>query len=132
MGLSEAVELPGFVSEIIPLLARADILVNPSRAECMPNSVLEAMWAGVTVCATDVGGVSEMIRDGVDGLLCPPRDPRALADKIAKLAGDANLRKQMADRAYDRVTSEFSFERRMERVLDLYRHVLGGIRRERT
>jgi glycosyltransferase involved in cell wall biosynthesis len=132
LGLSEVVELPGFVPDIMPLLAKADILVNPSRTEGMPNAVLEAMWAGVTVCATGVGGVPEMIRDGVDGLLCPPRDPQALADKIAKLAGDANLRKQMTDRAYDRVTSEFSFERRMERVLDLYRRVLGGSQRERT
>lgn len=123
LGLKDVVHLPGFVPDVVPLLSEADILVNPSQTECMPNSVLEAMWAGVPVCATNVGGLREMLRDEVDGLLCPARDPRALADKIAMLAGDANLRKQMADRAYDRVTSEFRFERRMERVLDLYRRV---------
>lgn len=130
LGLEDFVRLPGFVADVVPLLAQADILVNPSQTECMPNSVLEAMWAGVPVCATEVGGLNEMIRNGVDGLLCPARDPEALADKIAMLAGNASLRRQMADSANGRVTSLFSFQRRMERVLDLYRRVLNEDRRE--
>jgi glycosyltransferase involved in cell wall biosynthesis len=126
MGLSEVVELPGFVSEIMPLLARADILVNPSRTECMPNAVLEAMWAGVPVVATRVGGVAEMIRDGTDGLLVPSGDPAALANGIASLADDADGARRLASSAYRRVMEEFSFERRMERVMDLYAKILSG------
>ncbi len=126
LGLSEVVELPGFVSEIMPLLARADILVNPSRTECMPNAVLEAMWAGVPVVATRVGGVAEMIRDGTDGLLVNSGDSTALANGIAGLAADPGSARRLAESAYRRVMEEFSFERRMERVMDLYVKVLSS------
>ena len=66
---------PGFVADVMGLLANADILISPSRTECMPNSVLEAMWARVPVAATDVGGVGEMVRHEAEALLCPPPDP---------------------------------------------------------
>jgi glycosyltransferase involved in cell wall biosynthesis len=66
-----------------------------------------------------------MIRDEIDGLLCPARDPKALADAIFRLAVSESRRRQMADNAFSRVVAEFSFERRMERVLDLYRRVLS-------
>jgi len=132
LGLQSVVRLAGFISDVMPLLAEADVLVNPSQTECMPNSVLEAMWAGVPVCATNVGGLEEMIRHGTDGLLCPARSPQALADAVGRLAGDADLRRQMAESAYNRILTEFSFERRMERVLDLYRQVLAEGRQSRA
>lgn len=126
LGLQPVVRLAGFVADVMPLLAASDILVNPSRTECMPNSVLEAMWAGVPVVATDVGGVSEMIRDEVDGLLCRPCDPSALARKVARLAADKKLGGRLAASAHLRILAEFSFERRMERVTDLYHQVLSA------
>ena len=123
--LAGRVHLPGFVADVMPLLANADILLSPSRTECMPNAVLEAMWARVPVAATDVGGVGEMLRPGVDGLLCPARDPGALADAATRLAGDAALARRLADSAHRRLTEEFTFERRMQRVLELYLRLLG-------
>lgn len=122
--LAGRVHLPGFVPDVMPLLAHADILISPSRTECMPNAVLEAMWARVPVVATDVGGVGEMIRDGVHGLLCPPGDPQALGRCAARLARDAQLARRLAENAHRRLIREFTFERRMERVLELYRRVL--------
>jgi len=125
-GLTGQVELLGFVREIIPLLQTSDILVSPSRTECMPNAILEAMWAGVPVVATRVGGVSEVIRNGQDGLLCPPRSPEALASAIERLMEDRELAQALAESAYRRVTTEFSFERRMYRMIQVYREVLSG------
>ena len=98
LGLEDVVCLAGFVPDVMRLLAAADILVNPSRTECMPNAVLEAMWAGVPVCATDVGGLGEMIRPGTDGLLCRPSDPNALADAISELAANETSSAAIASR----------------------------------
>jgi len=118
------VEFLGFRTDVDDLLAEADILVNPSQTECMPNSVLEAMWAGVGVVATNVGGLSEMIRHTEQGLLCPPRDSTALADAVAQLAGNRDELQRMTQNAAARVDAEFTFESRMNRVETLYRTVL--------
>jgi glycosyltransferase involved in cell wall biosynthesis len=124
LGLSDSVALPGYIGDVSHLLANADILVSPSRTECMPNSILEAMGSGVPVVGTDVGGVGEMIRNGIDGLLCPPRDSKALADAIERLIADASLAKRLAESARDRVLNEFSFKQHMKATLDLYFHLL--------
>jgi len=123
-GLNDQVTMLGYVMDISPLLARADVLINPSRTECMPNSILEAMSSGVPVVATDVGGVSEMIRDGVDGLLCPARDPISLANAIECLLTHPDRAQQMAENARLRVINEFSFEKHMRDTLKLYNSLL--------
>jgi glycosyltransferase involved in cell wall biosynthesis len=61
----------------------ADLFVHPSHSEGRPNAVLEAQACGLAAVATDVGGTSEIVEDGVTGFLVAPRDPAALADKIA-------------------------------------------------
>jgi glycosyltransferase involved in cell wall biosynthesis len=122
--LGDCVRLSGFVSDVMPLLAEADILVNPSRTECMPNSILEAMWAGVPVVATDVGGVGEMIRDGVDGLLCPSENSEAMAEAIRKLIANPAMAEKLTASANERVMNEFTFEKHMEKTLELYRRIL--------
>jgi glycosyltransferase involved in cell wall biosynthesis len=122
LGFNGRLRMPGHVWDVMPLLSSADIFVNPSRTECMPNTLLEAMSAGVPIVATNVGGVGELIRDGVDGLLCPPADPVVLAKAIKQLVDDRVLAQRLADSAYDRVVNEFSFDRRMERIMDLYFH----------
>jgi len=123
-GLDNAVRLPGFVSDVRSLLARTDALVCPSRTECMPNAILEAMAAGVPVVATAVGGVPEMIRHGRDGLLCPPQNAEALADALRQLDRQPDLARSLARSARRRVIEEFSFERHIRDMLDLYRRVL--------
>jgi glycosyltransferase involved in cell wall biosynthesis len=123
--LGDLVHLTGFVSDVQPLLAAADIMVNPSKTECMPNSILEAMWAMVPVVATDVGGVGEMMRDGVDGLLCPPEDSASLAEAIKTYITNPPLAQKLSASANERVMNEFTFEKHMEKTLDLYRQVLA-------
>ena len=76
---------------------RADIFVFPSHYEGMPMAVLEAMAAGLPVVATAVGGIPELVSDGVNGVLTPPRAPRDLSRALEKLCRDASLRSRMGD-----------------------------------
>jgi glycosyltransferase involved in cell wall biosynthesis len=91
-GLEHVVTLAGAVPDARALLADYQFAVLPSHTEGLPNAVLEAMAAGLPVVATSVGGVSDVLADGVAGLLVPPRDPAALATAIERLAGDPDLR----------------------------------------
>jgi glycosyltransferase involved in cell wall biosynthesis len=125
LGLAEDVKMPGFVAEVFSLFQEADILINPSRTECMPNTILEAMLAGVPVVATAVGGIGEMIRDGRDGVLCPPGDPAALAAAVVRVIEDPDLARRLTDSAYQRVMDQFTFEKHMEATLALYTQLLA-------
>jgi len=88
--------------------ARAAVLVLSSRHEGLPNVVLEAMASGLAVAATDVGGLSEVVRDGITGRLVPPGRPDALARAVGELLGDAALRRRMGQAARELAVAEFS------------------------
>jgi glycogen(starch) synthase len=81
LGIAERVHLLGFVShERVPaVLAHADLLVLPSVYEELGTVLLEAMWVGLPIVASRRGGIPDVIDDGVNGVLLPPGDPRALA-----------------------------------------------------
>ncbi|WP_457576235.1 glycosyltransferase family 4 protein [Desulfomarina sp.] len=96
LGLEEHVSFPGQVSprEIVNLLAQTDILVQASHQEGRPNSVLEAMAAGVSVIGSDIDGISELIEHGKNGLLFPAGDSKALAGHLARLIGSPDIRRR--------------------------------------
>ena len=83
-------------------LARSDVFVLPSVAEGVSRAALEAMAVGLPVITTDAGGMTEVITDGVEGIVVPQRDPAALADAIGVLAGDPDRRAAMSARAVER------------------------------
>jgi glycosyltransferase involved in cell wall biosynthesis len=108
-GLAHVVTLTGAAPDARELLTGHQFAVLPSHAEGLPNAVLEAMAAGLPVVATSVGGVPEVLADGVTGLLVPPREPKELAAAIARLAGDPLLRQRMGAagrRAAERLSVE--------------------------
>jgi glycosyltransferase involved in cell wall biosynthesis len=80
---------------VFELLAAADAVLLSSSWENFPHAVVEGLAAGTPVIATDVGGVGEIVRDGVNGLLVAPGDAAALADAISRLIGDDGLRDQL-------------------------------------
>ena len=91
---SSRIHFAGFQSNVPEILKASDLLVLPSRWEGMPNVVLEAMAAGRAVVSTDVEGVRELLGEQADEQFVPRGDYRALADRIASLAGhDADLRR---------------------------------------
>jgi glycosyltransferase involved in cell wall biosynthesis len=116
------VHFAGFVSEIQPLLDAADLFALPSLCEACPYAVLEAMAAGAPVLASDVGGVSEMIRRS--GTLLPPRNPAAWATAIHRLANDEPRRLTMEREGLERVTERFREEEMVRATFQLYRELL--------
>lgn len=102
-------------------LAGAAVLALPSHSEGQPLAILEAMASSVPVVASRVGGVPDQVRDGVDGLLVPPGDTRALADALERLVADPQLRSRMGEDARHRVLERFDLPAWRERITALYR-----------
>jgi glycosyltransferase involved in cell wall biosynthesis len=123
---SKQVRFLGFRSDALDLLAASDLFVLPSHSEGLPLSALEAMSQRLAVIATPVGGVPEVVEDGLNGLLIPVDDDAALANAIARLMRDPALRATMGERGYDRIQSEFRFSEMVNRYEELYRLLLDS------
>jgi colanic acid/amylovoran biosynthesis glycosyltransferase len=126
-GLSDTVQLIGARprSEVSELVATADLLVLPSivmpngKMEGLPVVLMEAMAAGTPVVASAISGVPELVEDGVTGLLVTERDAPALARAITRLAGDADLRRQLAAAARERVLEDYDRRVTTRRLAEL-------------
>jgi glycosyltransferase involved in cell wall biosynthesis len=120
----------GYQEDVGPLYAAFDALVLPSGNEGTPVSVIEALAAGRPVVATKVGGVPDVVRDGYDGFLVAPGATDELADRLARLAGDAALREQLGAAGRERVLPRYAVDRLVDDVDRLYRALLhaAGLR----
>jgi glycosyltransferase involved in cell wall biosynthesis len=127
-GYADRVRFPGWLSraEVSAHLARANLFVYPSRDEGMPNSLLEAMAAGLPVVATRIAGNEELVLDGETGRLVPPNDVAALQTALAELIPAADRRRAMGAAAFARVQAEYTLERVAEAYLDLGRAAVEG------
>ena len=107
VGVGDRVRLVGRLSplEVRERLWAADVFVLPSVSEGISNAVLEAMATGMAVVTTDCGGMTEVVDDGVEGLVVPVRDPVALAEALGRLAADPGLRDRMGRAGLARVRS---------------------------
>lgn len=124
-GLAENCRWAGQVEDVDVYLQAADVSVLASHGEGFSNALLESMAAGLPVVATAVGGNSDAISDGVDGLLVPPRAPRALGDALSRLAEAPGLRARLGERARARVTDAFSEERCVDLYAQLYDNIIA-------
>ena len=102
----------------------ADIFVLPSLIETLGIVILEAMAAGLAVVATDVPGCRDVVRDGRNGLLVPPRDSKALAGAVKKLVDDSALRKKLTTSAAES-SCERSWGKVAESYADLFAELVG-------
>jgi glycosyltransferase involved in cell wall biosynthesis len=99
-GLGATVEFRGQIHDVSNHLHRADLLIRPSLTEGLPLAVLEGMACRVCVIASDIPGNSDLIKDGENGRLVPPKQPAALAAAIRALLRDSEQRRRMAAAGY--------------------------------
>jgi glycosyltransferase involved in cell wall biosynthesis len=122
-GLGERVHLLGTRHDVPNVLAGLDIFCLATRQEAMGTAFLEAAASGLPVIGTDVGGVSEMIRPGVTGLLVPLDDAPALQNALIQLIDSPELRAKMGQAGFERIHTEGIFTtktlaKRTERIYD--------------
>jgi glycosyltransferase involved in cell wall biosynthesis len=125
--MTSVVQLLGWIDSDakVERLRRAHVLVLPSYMEGMPNSVIEAMAAGLPVVATDVGAVVDVVADGVSGFVIPPRDADRLFDALRRLLLDASLRARMGRAGWHIAKDRFDAERAVDRIVELANRVGG-------
>jgi len=126
MGLQGRVTFLGEAKrdELIRLYQNATIHVIPSHYEAMPTVLLEAMSCGLPVVATAVGGSSEVVSSGVNGLLVPSKTPEEMARAISQLLEDDVLRKKIGRAARETIEGFYTLDKISEKVLDCYRSVI--------
>jgi glycosyltransferase involved in cell wall biosynthesis len=124
-GLEDRVFLLGLRSDVADVLSALDVVAFSSDREGTPLAVMEAMAAAKPIVATRVGGVPDLLEDGVHGLLVPRQDPRALADSIALLLRDERLRSELGRRGQERQRREFDIGVTVRQVEDLYEELIA-------
>ena len=120
LGISDSVVFKGFVENARSLLSGFDIFVLPSRSEAMPYTLLEAGIAGISVIATDVGGIPEIIENGLNGILIPSENAEVLFSSLILLAEDKGLRERLGANLKHSIQENFSFENMMGKTLQTY------------
>jgi glycosyltransferase involved in cell wall biosynthesis len=109
----------------VPQILRAsDVLILPSDNEALPTVLIEGGASGLPTVATCVGGVPEIVEDGITGLLIPPQNPPALANAIRRLLDDPALSRRMGDQANRRVRARFTLPGQTAALADLYRTIV--------
>lgn len=119
-GLSNHVIFTGILQEIPAILSALDILVISSRWEGLPVTLLEALAAHCAVVATDVGGISDVVRSEESALLVPPEDPGSLAHACLRILRDDELARRLANAGFERVSSQFSIDAMILKTISLY------------
>jgi glycosyltransferase involved in cell wall biosynthesis len=118
-GLGEKVKFKGYIKEIYSELSKFDALVLTSRFEGTPYIIFEAMALGVPVITTDVGGISNIMKDGFDAIITQCDDPESTKDAIEKLLLDAELRKSIINNAFDTVR-KYTVRNMVDNTMKLY------------
>ena len=124
LGVADRVALLGHRSDVPDLLAGFDVAVSSSWFEGSPLAALEYMDAGLPVVATRVGGMPDLIEDGVHGRLVAPGDPSALAAAIVDVVGDRERAAAMGARARERRRSELSLDATVRALEALYERLV--------
>jgi glycosyltransferase involved in cell wall biosynthesis len=122
LGIADAVKFTGWVgpSGKRALLEHAAVFALPSYKEALPASLIEAMGAGVPVVASPVGGIPEVVSDGVSGILVGAGDTKNLQRALARLLSDRALAQRMGEAARATAFARFSAERALAPLEDLY------------
>jgi glycosyltransferase involved in cell wall biosynthesis len=123
--LAGRVRFLGYCSDVGAVLSDLDLFVVPSRQEPLSRALLEAMAVGVATIATDVGGNAEILDGGRCGCLIPPGDPIAMAECMAAVLCNHRRRRELVERARERVDTRFSPVSHAREIRHCYVGVLG-------
>jgi glycosyltransferase involved in cell wall biosynthesis len=126
LGISNSVHFLGKVSreKLYSLYQAAEVYVQPSLYEPFGITILEAMSMRKPVIATHVGGIQEIIKNGIEGLLVEPRNSLQLANAIMRVFSDSALRRRLGSDARKRVERDFTWEAIAKKTLELYKNLL--------
>jgi N-acetyl-alpha-D-glucosaminyl L-malate synthase BshA len=124
--LGSAVRFLGDQEQVVPLLSASDLFLMPSAQESFGLAALEAMACEVPVIASRVGGVPELVKDGVTGFLCAPEDLTGMAGAAVRLLTDASLHRQVSAAARRRAVETFADTKIIPIYEAYYDEVLGG------
>jgi glycosyltransferase involved in cell wall biosynthesis len=110
--------------DVPDILSASDILILPSDMEALPTVLIEAGAAGLPCVSSDVGGASEIVKDGETGILIPPRNPEALATALQRLLDNPTEAKKMGKRAHEVVLQRFTLSQQADALATLYEKVV--------
>jgi glycosyltransferase involved in cell wall biosynthesis len=127
LGVSDRLMLLGQRGDVPDLLAAFDVAVVSSRFEGSPLATMEYMDAGLAVVATRVGGMPDLIEDGVHGRLVEPEDPAGLAAALVELLGDRERARAMGERGRERRRAEFSLDGTVRRLEAMYEELVTRV-----
>jgi len=120
LNLGGAVIFAGQRIDVPQIMREIDISVLPSLSESFSNTLLESMANGVPVVATNVGGNPEIVTDGLNGILVPPKDPATLSRAIAQLLECPELARRLGEAARAKVVKDYSVDSLLRRTEELY------------
>ncbi|MDP9382640.1 MAG: glycosyltransferase [Chloroflexota bacterium] len=126
LGLGDTIQFLGSRSDVRLLLSLSDVAVLASISEASPVALMEAAFVGTPAVATWVGGVPEVVRDGVTGTLVPPRNPRALSDALTGLLRDDSARVSMSEAAVEWAHYAFDINRTVRQIELEYLRAAGA------
>lgn len=115
----------GLQSDVRPYLLAADALVFPSYREGFPNVVMQAGAMGLPCIVTDINGCNEIVEDGVNGVIIPPKDVQALHNAMMAMCEDADFRARMALVAREKISSRYKQQDMWDALLTEYNEKLG-------
>jgi len=121
--LNDNVKMTGFRSDIPNLMRCSDIGVLCSETESAPLTLLEGMSTGLPMIATKVGGVQEIIKDGENGLVIPPKHPEELAQAILRLYRNQKLRRKLGEKARKTILDRYTAEKVVNQYLETFESV---------
>jgi glycosyltransferase involved in cell wall biosynthesis len=122
--IADKVHFAGFRTDLERILPCLDLVVHPATMEGLGVSLLQAAAAGVPIVATRVGGIPEIVHDGVNGLLVPPNDALSLMSAVIRLLGDPDRTSAMGRAGRQLIRKEFSTDKMVAGNLSVYHRVL--------
>jgi len=110
-------------NRLVEIYQDTDLFVFPSYHEGLPTAILEAMSCGLAIVATDVRGNKDLVNDGINGVLIPPRSPVKIAGAITVLLEDEELQKKLGKNARKTIVEKYTWDMVSDRIIECYENL---------